>query len=68
MHEIQRSCPHLSKTQIQYRFFLAVSTMIGTVVEQVRLETISGGKLTGQNLDKILYEMTAFVVAGFQQE
>lgn len=67
MHEIQRSCPELSPEQIQYRFFLSVSTMIGTVIEQVRLETISDGKLDGKNLDRILYELTTFVVAGFQQ-
>jgi AcrR family transcriptional regulator len=67
MDEIHRSCPELSPEQIQYRFFLSVSTMIGTVIEQVRLETISDGKLDGKNLDKILHELTTFVVAGFQQ-
>ena len=67
MSEIQRSCPELSPEQIQYRFFLSVSTMIGTVIEQVRLETISDGKLDGKNLDIILNELTTFVVAGFQQ-
>ena len=67
MSEIQRSCPELSTEQIQYRFFLSVSTMIGTVIEQVRLETISDGKLDGKNLDIILNELTTFVVAGFQQ-
>ena len=41
--------------------------MIGTVIEQVRLETLSDGKLDGNNLDIILNELTTFVVAGFQQ-
>ena len=67
MNEIQRSCPELSPEQIQYRFFLSVSAMIGTVIEQVRLETVSDGKLDGNNLDIILKELTTFVVAGFQQ-
>ena len=67
MSEIQRSCPELSPEQIQYRFFLSVSTMIGTVIEQVHLETISDGKLDGKNLDIILNELNTFVVAGFQQ-
>lgn len=66
--EIQRTCPELSESQLQYRFFLSISTMIGTVIEQVRLETISGGKLDGSNLDRILEELTAFVVAGFRQK
>lgn len=68
IREIQRSCPELSPEQVQYRFFLSVSTMIGTVIEQVRLETISGGKLDGTNLDRILNELTAYVVAGFRQK
>ncbi|MEC7235615.1 MAG: TetR/AcrR family transcriptional regulator [Verrucomicrobiota bacterium] len=67
INEIHRSCPELSLELVQYRFFLSVSTMIGTVIEQVRLETISDGKLNGKNLDIILSELTTFVVAGFQQ-
>ena len=67
MSEIQRSCPELSPEQIQYRFLLSVSTMIGIVIEQVHLETISDGKLDGKNLDIILNELNTFVVAGFQQ-
>ncbi len=66
--EIHRSCPELSQEDLQYRFFLSVSTMLGTVIEQVRLEGISGGKLDGSNLDKILSELTAYVVAGFKQQ
>jgi AcrR family transcriptional regulator len=68
MREIKRSCPELSQEQLQYRFFLSISTMIGTVIEQVRLEGISGGKLDGTNLDRILKELTNFVVAGFMQK
>jgi len=68
MHEIERACPELSKEQLQYRFFLSISTMIGTAIEQIRLETITGGKLDGSNLDRILQELTAYVVAGFQQK
>jgi hypothetical protein len=41
--------------------------MLGTIVEQVRLENISGGKLSGKNLDKLCDDLTAFVVAGFRQ-
>lgn len=38
------------------------------MIEKVRLENISDGKLDGTNLDRILEELTAFVVAGFQQK
>jgi AcrR family transcriptional regulator len=68
MQQIKRSCPELSEEDLQYRFFLSISTMIGTIIEQVRLESISGGKLDGSNLDRILNELTAYVVAGFQQK
>lgn len=68
MGEIKRACPELSQEDLQYRFFISISTMIGTVIEQVRLENISGGKLDGSNLDQLLSELTAFVVAGFKQK
>lgn len=68
MQQIKRSCPALSQEDLQYRFFLSVSTMLGTIIEQVRLEGISGGKLDGSNLDRILNELTAYVVAGFKQK
>lgn len=68
MTEIKRACPELSQEDLQYRFFISISTMIGTVIEQVRLENISGGKLSGGNLDRLLSELTAFVVAGFKQK
>lgn len=67
LSELRRTCPHLSKEALQLRFYLSVSTMLGTIIEQVRLESISGGKLGGKDLDRICDELTAFVVAGFQQ-
>jgi hypothetical protein len=66
--EIQRTCPQLAESAIHYRFYLSINTMIGTMIEQVCLENISAGKLDSNNHDTILQELTAFVVAGFQQE
>ena len=68
IQQIKRTCPTLSEEDLQYRLFLSVSTMLGTIIEQVRLEGISGGKLDGSNLDRILNELTAYVVAGFKQK
>jgi AcrR family transcriptional regulator len=67
LREIQRSCPKLSEEDIQYRFFLSVGTMIGTIIDQVRLENISGGKLDPKKIDRVVNELTNFVVAGFKQ-
>ncbi|MGZ0655857.1 TetR/AcrR family transcriptional regulator [Coraliomargarita sp. W4R53] len=68
MIEIKRTCPELSHEQLQYRFFLSISTMSGTIIGEVRLEIILGSKLNGSNLDRVLKELTAYVVAGFQQK
>ena len=65
--ELKRACPELSEPQLQLRFYLSVSTMLGTIIEQVRLESISGGKFGGKDLDRICDELTAFTVAGFKQ-
>lgn len=67
LRELRRSCPDLPEADLQIRFFLSVSTMLGTITEQVRLETMTAGKLSAADLDKIYLELTTFVVAGFRQ-
>jgi len=67
LQELKRSCPQLAEQDLHRRFFLSVNTMLGTMTEQARLENISGGKLSGSDLDKVCDELTAFVVAGFMQ-
>lgn len=67
LSELKRTCPHLTEEKLQLRYYLSVSTMLGTIIEQVRLETISDGKLSGKDLDQVCRELTAFVVAGFKQ-
>lgn len=68
MAELKRTCPELSDQDLQLRFFLSVSTMLGTITEQARLENISSGKLSGKDLDRICDELTAYVVFGFRQK
>ena len=68
MIELRRTCPHLDETTLQYRFFLSINTMIGTLIDQVCLEAISGGKLTHADSHRMLHELTDFTVAGFQQK
>lgn len=68
MVELKRTCPELSDQDLQLRFFLSVSTMLGTITEQARLENISGGKLSGKDFDRICEELTAYVVSGFRQK
>lgn len=67
LSELQRSCPDLAEDDLQMRFFLAVSTMLGTISEQTRLEVMTAGKLTGADLEGMCDALTAYVVAGFRQ-
>ena len=67
MTELQRSCPHLSVATQQYRFFMAISTMIGAIIEQVLLQELSDGTLDTTDLETIADELVAFTVAGFTQ-
>ncbi|KRP35366.1 MAG: hypothetical protein ABS34_11155 [Opitutaceae bacterium BACL24 MAG-120322-bin51] len=67
MTELQRSCPHISTAALQYRFFMAISTMIGTIIEQVLLQELSAGTLDPTDFETIVDELIAFTVAGFIQ-
>lgn len=67
LSELKRACPALDEDELQLRLFLSVSTMLGTVTEQVRLENMTAGKLGGTDLDSICDALTRFVVAGFRQ-
>lgn len=65
--ELKRACPTIDEDELQLRFFLSVSTMLGTITEQVRLENMTAGKLGSTDLDRICDGLTRFVVAGFRQ-
>jgi AcrR family transcriptional regulator len=67
MTELRRSRPQLPEEVHQYRFFLAISTMIGTIIEQTSLEHFTDGTLDPTNLDKIATHLIAFCVAGYTQ-
>ncbi|MEM8867085.1 MAG: TetR family transcriptional regulator [Verrucomicrobiota bacterium] len=65
--ELQRTCPQLSRDQLQYRLFFVIDTMIGTLVGQVFLDTISNGELKFSDHERMLQELLDFVTAGFRQ-
>lgn len=67
MAELQRSCPQIPETAHQYRFFMAISTMIGAIIEQVLLQELSNGTLDGTDFETIADELIAFTVAGYTQ-
>jgi AcrR family transcriptional regulator len=67
MTELQRSCPQLSAKALQYRFFFVINTMLGTMIEQVRLENLSSGTLDTSDFDTLVQQLTDFAVAGFIQ-
>lgn len=67
LFELRRSCPSLPEDELQLRYFLSMSTMLGTICEQVRLENMTAGQLGVNDLDQIRDALLRYVVAGFQQ-
>ncbi|MFP4674544.1 MAG: TetR/AcrR family transcriptional regulator, partial [Opitutales bacterium] len=67
IQQLHRTCSDLPEEEIQYRFFFATSTLIGTIVKQSRLEMISENKLSGQDTEPLLKHLVAFTVSGFRQ-
>lgn len=67
MAELKRSCPQISEAAHQYRFFFAISTMIGAIIEQVLLENLSEGTLDPTDFDTLVEELITFTVAGYIQ-
>lgn len=66
--EIQEACPDLSKDEIHFRFFFSVSTMLGSIIEKSRFETLSNRSLHPSDLPAIAERLTSFIVAGFEQK
>jgi len=64
--ELKRTCRELDDDQLHYRLYLTVSTMIGSIVHLVCLESISSGKLGRRNLDSITDALIHYTVAGFR--
>ena len=67
MVELQRACPELDEMQVQFRFYLSVSTMLGTIIEQARFENLTRDEMQSEDLTIICNELVAFVVSGFRQ-
>jgi AcrR family transcriptional regulator len=65
--ELKRSCSDLSEDELHHRFFFSVSTMLGSIIEQTRLEHISGKPHTNEHLNVIGQRLVRYVVAGFEQ-
>ncbi|WP_269522830.1 TetR/AcrR family transcriptional regulator [Coraliomargarita parva] len=63
--ELRRSCPDMTEDELQCRFYLVVSTMLGSLIEQVRLNNLTDGKLDADQFDRMADELIHFVVAGF---
>ncbi len=64
--ELKRSCPQMPIDTLRYRFFLTIGTMLGTLIDQMILETLTASKSKQRNYDKILNELIAYTSAGFQ--
>lgn len=63
--ELKRSCPELSESEIGFRFYLAVSSMIGVMTDKSRLGNFTAGKFSSTDVDTIVEQLVAYTVAGF---
>lgn len=63
--ELRRTFPGMPESELQYRFFLAVSTMLGALLEQIRLDNLSGGRVDAADPDLLCEQLVRFTAAGF---
>lgn len=66
LREIKRSCPERSESEVSFRFYLAVSLMIGVMTDPSRLANLTAGKFSSSDVDTIVQQLVAFTVAGFE--
>ena len=66
--ELKRTCPKLSDESLRYRFYLSISTMLGTTINQVILENLSANQSTPPSYEKIVDELIRYAAAGFQHD
>jgi AcrR family transcriptional regulator len=67
MCQLRRSCPQISEEALHYRFFFVINTMLGTIIEQYRLEHLPDGSVDLSDPDQLVKQLTDFAVAGFLQ-
>lgn len=61
---IQRALPHLSHQQVEWRFFLMVSTLIGSFVQCRRVTNNCRCSLSQSDISEMLHNMSEFVTHG----
>lgn len=64
--ELQRTCPELSDDEVRFRFYLAVSLMIGVMTDTKRLKNFTSGKFSSDDIDTVVQQLVGFAVAGFE--
>lgn len=68
LHEIQRTLPQLPKETLNYRLFFAISTMIGTLVEQVQINKLPSTQNHEPDYSILADQLVAYVIAGFNHD
>lgn len=66
MAAMRKSCPHLSDEAVCWRFNFMIGTYLVVISQSGRLEDISRGKYSTQDIDAALSHIVPFIVAGFQ--
>ncbi len=65
IRELQRSCPHLSKATVVWRFSAMVGAFYSLISKSARVDVLSDGLCDSNDVDTAFTEALPFLVAGF---
>ncbi len=66
IRELQRSCPHLTKATVVWRFSAMVGAFYSLISKSARVDVLSDGLCDSNDVDTAFAEALPFLVAGFQ--
>lgn len=65
VHAMRLACPHLAAETVYWRFNFMVGCYLVVVSQSGRIEDISGGACSSQDIDGAVAQIVSFLVAGF---
>ncbi|MFT3803974.1 MAG: TetR/AcrR family transcriptional regulator [Burkholderiaceae bacterium] len=66
LHEIRRTLPGVEERRIQWAFDLMVGSMCNTFGENNRIQTLSNGLCSSQDINEACSHMLPFIISGFE--
>jgi len=63
---LSRALPHLSAEELHWRFHFLLGSMVYTMAQPGRIESLSGEKINTRDWEKALERLVTFAAAGFR--